>query len=72
MNTSLLTEVLKDVFVITPGLLKSISEDREPAVVQRALRQMSLVVGGMGETDHGRVMPSKDGGGKGDGAEEVA
>jgi hypothetical protein len=69
MNTSLLTEVLKDVFVVTPGLLKSIREDREPPGVQRAFGQVSLVVGGLGETDHGGVVPGQDGGGEGDGAE---
>jgi hypothetical protein len=62
MNTSLLTEVLKDVCVVTPGLLKSIGEDRESPVVQRAFREMTLVVGGLGETDDGAVVPGEDDG----------
>jgi hypothetical protein len=56
------TEMTENVRVRTPCLLKGIREDREPSVVQRARRQVSLVVGGMGETDYGRVMPGEDGG----------
>jgi hypothetical protein len=39
-------------------LLQSIREDREPPAVQRARRQMTLLVGGLGETDHSGVVPA--------------
>ncbi|HEY7313190.1 MAG TPA: hypothetical protein VH643_27830 [Gemmataceae bacterium] len=47
----------ENVRVCTASLFKCIREDREAAVVQRAGRQVSFVVGGLGETDNGSVVP---------------
>ena len=42
----------ENVRVRTTCLLKSISEDCEPAVIQRAGREESLLVGGLSEADY--------------------
>jgi hypothetical protein len=62
----------KNVPVRTPRLLKSIREDREPAVIQCAVRQVPFLIGGLGETAYKPVVPGKDGGRDGDGAEGIA
>src|SRR5262245_30368987 len=59
-------------FARTTRFLKSIRENREPAVVQRAVREEPLLVGSLGEADHYCVVPGQPGGVEGDGAEGVA
>jgi hypothetical protein len=54
------------------GLLKCIRQDSEPSTVQSARRQVSLVVGGLGEPNSCGVVLGEDGGGYGDAAEGVA
>jgi hypothetical protein len=58
--------------VYTAGFLQSIRENRESAVVQRASRQVALLIGGQGEMDDGGIIPGEDGGGDSDGAEGIA
>jgi hypothetical protein len=53
-------EMAEYIHVCTTRLLQGIREDGEPAVVQRALRQMTFLVGGLSETDDDSVMPGKD------------
>jgi hypothetical protein len=62
----------ENVCVRAACLLQGIRENREPAVIQRAFGQVSLIVGGLGETDNRGIVPGQDGGGKGGGAEGVA
>jgi hypothetical protein len=46
------TKMAENVRVRTPCLLKGIREDREPPVIQRAFGQVTLIVGGLGETHY--------------------
>jgi pilus assembly protein Flp/PilA len=62
----------ENVRVRTSRLLQSIRQDREPPVVQSGRRQVTFLVGDLGEADHSSVIPGEDGGGEGDGAERVA
>jgi hypothetical protein len=48
--------------VRTDRLLQCICEDREMTVVQCTSRQVSLLLGGLGETDDGAVVTGQDGG----------
>jgi hypothetical protein len=66
------TEMTENVRVRAARLFQSIGEDREPTVVQCTSRQVSLLVGGLGEADDGAVAPGEDDGRDGDGAEGVA
>jgi hypothetical protein len=52
-----LAEMTENVRVRVASLFQSIREDRESPVIQRARRQVSLVVGGLGEADHQGVVP---------------
>jgi hypothetical protein len=56
------TKMTEDVRVPTAGFFKCIREDPEPPVVQRARRQMTLVVGGLRKAAYGAVLPGEDGG----------
>jgi hypothetical protein len=58
--------------VRTARLLQGIRQDGQPPAVQRTRRQVPLVVGGLGETDHGGGVPGQDGRVAGDGTEGVA
>jgi hypothetical protein len=62
----------QDVLVRASGFFKGVRQDRQPAVVEGACWQVPLVVGGLGQADHGGVMPGQDGGVEGDGAEGAA
>jgi hypothetical protein len=55
----------KNVRVCTASLLQSIRQDREPPCVQRARRQVSLVVGRLGEPGHELVVPGENNGREG-------
>ena len=55
-------QMVQDVRVGAAGLLKGIAQHRQPDLVERALGHVSLVVGGLGEADHGGVVPGQDGG----------
>jgi hypothetical protein len=65
-------EVAENIRIRATRLLKSIREDREPPVIQHARRQVPLVVGGLGEADHGGIIPGENGGRNGDRTEGVA
>src|SRR6185312_14131754 len=56
------TEMTEDVRVRTTRLLKSIREDRQPAIVQGACRQVPLVIGSLGKSDDRDVVPDQDSG----------
>ena len=43
--------------VRTSCLLQSIREDREPAVVERAVWQVPLLIGGLDESNHHSIVP---------------
>jgi hypothetical protein len=66
------TEMGEDIGVVTTGFFQRVREDSEPPVVQCAGRLVPLIVGRLGEADHGRVIPGQDGAGEGDGAKRVA
>jgi hypothetical protein len=54
----------------TARFLQCIRENGKSAAVQCASRQMPLLVGRLGETDHQSVLPDKDGTVEGDSTEE--
>jgi hypothetical protein len=54
-------KMFKNICVRTTCLLQGVREDGEPLGIQRAFRQLSLVIGGLGEPDHQSVLPDKDG-----------
>jgi hypothetical protein len=56
----------------TASFFQGISEYGESVGVEGARWQVPLVIGGLGEADHGGVMPGQDGGGDGDGAKRIA
>jgi hypothetical protein len=53
------TQVAENVRVCATCLLQSIRENREPSVVQRAFRQVTLLVGSLGEAYYRGVLPGE-------------
>jgi hypothetical protein len=56
----------------TASFFQGISENGESAGAEGARWQVPLLVSGLGEADHGGIIPSPDGGGEGDGTEGIA